>query len=271
MKINRDSVIQRINENINNENIKNNIKLLKTCIEPHKILTQSILTYKSIDNEIFDNEIFDKNFIPLIKIFNLNLEEKENLILMALRHNVKNLLNITIEETLKANENFQFNHVKTRYLDILARNYISLDFFKKTKEIFNFKNEDLKVFTYLFEIKNPKICEEIYKDKIHYMVFVKNAKHLVKKIKVQEKMGYSPNSPEVKNLLEHINVLTKGYLNGYPSNESIELTINYFNGKTGGDNEKYDIISKTIQYNITKAILDKKPLEETIKTKKLKI
>ena len=271
MKINRDSTIQRISENINNENIKNNIKLLKTCIEPHKILTQSILTYKSIDNEIFDNEIFDKNFIPLIKIFNLNLEEKENLILMALRHNVKNLLNITIEETLKANENFQFNHVKTRYLDILARNYISLDFFKKTKEIFNFKNEDLKVFTHLFEIKNPKICEEIYKDKIHYMVFVKNAKHLVKKIKVQEKMGYSPNSPEVKNLLEHINVLTKGYLNGYPSNESIELTINYFNGKTGGDNEKYDIISKTIQYNITKAILDKKPLEETIKTKKLKI
>lgn len=84
-------------------------------------------------------------------------------------------------------------------------------------------------------------------------------------------MGYSPNSPEVKNLLEHINVLTKGYLNGYPSNESIELTITYFNGKTGGDNEKYDIISKTIQYNITKAILDKKPLEETIKTKKLKI
>jgi hypothetical protein len=266
MKINRDSTIQRISENINNENIKNNIKLLKTCIEPHKILTQSILTYKSIDNEIFD-----KNFIPLIKIFNLNLEEKENLILMALRHNVKNLLNITIKETLKANENFQFNHVKTRYLDILARNYISLDFFKKTKEIFNFKNEDLKVFTHLFEIKNPKICEEIYKDKIHYMVFVKNAEHLVKKIKVQEKMGYSPNSPEVKNLLEHINVLTKGYLNGYPSNESIELTITYFNGKTGGDNEKYDIISKTIQYNITKAILDKKPLEETIKTKKLKI
>ena len=91
MKINRDSTIQRISENINNENIKNNIKLLKTCIEPHKILTQSILTYKSIDNEIFD-----KNFIPLIKIFNLNLEEKENLILMALRHNIKNLLNITI-------------------------------------------------------------------------------------------------------------------------------------------------------------------------------
>ena len=75
MKINRDSTIQRISENINNENIKNNIKLLKTCIEPHKILTQSILTYKSIDNEIFD-----KNFIPLIKIFKLNLEEKENLI-----------------------------------------------------------------------------------------------------------------------------------------------------------------------------------------------
>ena len=38
---------------------------------------------------------------------------------------------------------------------------------------------------------------------------VKNAENLVKKIKVQETMGHSPNSPEVKNLLEHINVLTE--------------------------------------------------------------